>query len=180
MGRTDWEESMNEVWKRIVVLPLCVCLLTACSARRQVLSVSVSETEQLRGLLDRKRIDASFADGTRVAGRVQEVQDGLLAVDVKESTGPSPVPLGLQSIPADRISTVRFTRHTWYRSVLFGTLFFLGGWGLGLLIVEETDETKLANGVIGGMTALGYLWGRNKDKENVTVVIQQSDASGGP
>ena len=48
------------------MLPLCVCLLTACSARKQVLSVSVSDTERLRDLLNRKRIDASFADGTQV------------------------------------------------------------------------------------------------------------------
>ena len=29
-------------WKRLIVLPLCVCLLTACSARKPVLSVGVS------------------------------------------------------------------------------------------------------------------------------------------
>ena len=44
-------------------------------------------------------------------GRVQEVQDGLLMVDVKESSGPSPSGAGLQSIPTDRISTVQFTQH---------------------------------------------------------------------
>ena len=51
------------VWKQVVVLPLCVCLLAAGSAQaaeNQVLSVRPSETERLRHLLSGKRIDASF------------------------------------------------------------------------------------------------------------------------
>ena len=77
------------VWKQVVVLPLCVCLLAGCSmrtARNQVLSVRPSETERLRDLLSGKRIDASFADGNRLQGRVKEVQDGLLTVDIKKSS----------------------------------------------------------------------------------------------
>ena len=34
-------------------------------------------------------------------------------------------------------------------------------------------------GALAGMGILGYLWGREKDKKNVTVVIQQPEASGG-
>ena len=77
------------MWRRVIVLPLCVCLMAACSmrtARNQVLSVRASETERLRDLLSGKRIDASFADGNRLRGRVKEVQDGLLTVDIKKST----------------------------------------------------------------------------------------------
>ena len=121
------EGTAGWLWKRLIVLPLCVCLLTACSARKQVLSVSVSDTERLRDLLIRKRIDVSFADGAQVEGRVREVQDGLLMVDVKESSGPSPSGTGLQSIPTDRISTVRFTQRKGYRRALFAPLFALGG-----------------------------------------------------
>ena len=100
------------MWRRVIVLPLCVCLLAGCSmrtARNQVLSVRPSETErfQFRDLLSGKRIDASFADGNRLRGRVKEVQDGLLTVDIKKSTGTNPVPRGLQDIPTDRISTVQ-------------------------------------------------------------------------
>ena len=179
---------MNGVWKRIVVLPLCICLLSACgTARNQVLSVRTSETERLRELLDRKRIDASFADGTHVGGRVHEVQDGLLAVDVKESTGPSPVPLGLQRIPMDQISTAQFTQYKGYKRGLFGTLLALGGLGLGLIFAIELNEntwtkasSTAAAGTTAGLGVLGYFLGRERDKQNVTVEIQQSDASGGP
>ena len=89
----------------------------------------------MRDLLSGKRIDASFADGNRLRGRVKEVQDGLLTVDIKKSTGTNPVPRGLQDIPTDRISTVQFTRYKGYKRVLFGTAFSLGGLGLGLGVV---------------------------------------------
>ena len=180
---------MNGVWKRIVVLPLCICLLSACgTARNQVLSVRTSETDRLRDLLDRKRIDASFADGTRVGGRVQEVQDGLLAVDVKESTGPSPSGTGLQSIPTDRISTIRFTRHKGFRRFLLGPLFALGGAALGMLFVsaewQGASWSVLDRNVMAGATVgtgvLGYFLGRQKDKQSVTLEIQPPDASEGP
>ena len=68
------------VWRRVIVLPLCVCLMAACSMRtagnQVVLPVRASETERLRDLLSGKRIDASFADGNRLRGRVKEVQAG--------------------------------------------------------------------------------------------------------
>ena len=123
------------LWKQIVVLPLCVCLLAAGNgqgAENQVLSVGASETERLRELLSGERIDAFFADGSYLEGRVKEIQDSLLTVDIKKSTGPSPVPRGLQDIPMDRISTVQFTRYKGVKRALLGTAFFLGGLGLGM------------------------------------------------
>ena len=179
------EGTAGWLWRRLLVLPLCVCLLTSCSARRQVLSVSVSETDRLRDLLIRKQIDASFADGTHVGGRVQEVQDGLLVVDVPQSSGPLAGFTRRQSIPTDRLSTIRFTRQKGHKGLLLGTLFFFGGSGLAAGIIESGEgpsdgRTAAAIGVWSGMTALGYLWGRNKDKENVTLEIQKPDLSGGP
>ena len=168
------------VWRRAVVLPLCVCLLAACSmrtARNQVvLPVSASETERLRDLLSGKRIDASFADGAHLRGRVKEIQDGLLVVDIDKSSGPNPVPRGLQDIPTDRISTVQFTRYQGNKRLLLGTLFFGGGYGLAVGIIEGREgysggRTAAAIGVWSAMTILGYLWGKKKDKQNVTLEI---------
>ena len=92
------------VWKQVVALPLCVCLLASCSMRtvrvqNPVLSVGSSETERLRDLLSGKRIDASFTDGTRLEGRVKEIQEGLLRVDIKKTSDPNSVPRGLQDLP---------------------------------------------------------------------------------
>ena len=102
------------MWRRVIVLPLCVCLLAAGSAQaaeNQVLSVRASETELLRDLLSGKRINASFLDGNRLQGRVKEVQAGLLRVNIKKTSDPNSLPRGLQDIPTDRISTVQFTRY---------------------------------------------------------------------
>ena len=176
------------VWKQVIVLPLCVCLLAAGSAQaaeNQVLSVRASETERLRDLLSGKRINASFADGNRLQGRVKEVQAGLLTVDIKKTSDPNSLPRGLQDIPTDRISTVQFTRYKGYKRVLLGVGFFLGGYGLAVGIIEGREgssgvRTATAIGGWSAMTALGYLWGKKKDKKNVTLVIQQPEASGGP
>ena len=171
---------MSGVWKRIVVLPVCVCLLSACgTARNPVLSVTASETERLRDLLIRKQINASFVDSTHLEGRVKELQDGLLVVDVKKSAGPTPVALGLQGIPTDRISSVQFTRYQGDERTRLATWFALGaiplvaGLGVG-------DSTSASAGALIGMGVLGYLWGRKKDKKNVTLIIKQPDASRGP
>ena len=176
------------MWRRVIVLPLCVCLLAAGSAQaaeNQVLSVRASETELLRDLLSGKRIDASFADGNRLRGRVKEVQAGLLRVNIKKTSDPNSLPRGLQDLPTDRISTVQFTRHQGNKRLLLGTLFFGGGYGLAVGIIEGREgysggRTAAAIGVWSAMTILGYLWGKKKDKKNVTLVIQQPEASGGP
>ena len=109
-------------------------------------------------------------------------------VDVKESSGPALRGTGLQSIPTDRISTVRFTRHKGYKRGLFTTLFTVGGLGLGLIFTfyvgSENKWTGAHSATVAGTTAgtgvLGYFLGRQKDKQNVTVEIQQPDASGVP
>ena len=177
------------VWKQVVVLPLCVCLLAAGSAQateNQVLSVRASETELLRDLLSGKRINAFLADGSYLEGRVQEIQDGLLTVDIKKSTGPNPVPRGLQDIPTDRTSTVKFTRYQGNKRVLLGTLGTLGGVGLGGGVATATRGDRSGGAYLTvviiaiGVGALGYLWGKKKDKKNVTLVIQQPEASRGP
>ena len=173
--------------ERVIVLPLCVCLLAAGSAQaaeNQVLSVRASETELLRDLLSGKRINASFLDGNRLQGRVKEVQAGLLRVNIKKTSDPNSLPRGLQDIPTDRISTVQFTRYQGNKRLLLGTAFSLGGLGAGAqTMVNENEVTATSAaawiGVWIGMTVLGYLWGKKKDKKNVTLVIQQPDPTGG-
>ena len=172
------------VWKQVVALPLCVCLLASCSMRtvrvqNPVLSVGSSETERLRDLLSGKRIDASFTDGTRLEGRVKEIQEGLLRVDIKKTSDPNSVPRGLQDLPTDRISTVKFTRHQGDERTRLATWFALGAIPL-VAVLDVGDSTSASLGALAGMGILGYLWGREKDKKKVTLVIQQPEASGGP
>ena len=63
--------------------------------------------------------------------------------------------------------------------------FSWSGYGLAVGIIEGREgssgvRTATAIGGWSAMTALGYLWGKKKDKKNVTLVIQQPKASGGP
>ncbi len=180
-------------WRQVVVLSLCVWLPASCSMRtardRVIPPVSAAETGRLRDLLGGKRIDASFADGSRLRGRVKEVQDGLLTVNVNKSDGLNAPPPGLQEIPTERLLTIQFTQYKgWSKRALFGTVFALGGAALGLMIVAsewsgegiDGTDTWTCYGTPVGMGALGYLWGKKKDKQNVILVIQQPEASGDP
>ncbi len=175
--------------RQAVVLSLCVCLPASCSmrvARDQVIPpVSAAETERLRDLLGGKRIDASFADGARLRGRVKEVRDGLLTVNVNRSAGPHAAPRGLQEIPTERLSAVRFTRYRGHKRALLGIVFSLGGIGIGgaaaTMIYGDRSRGSYSTVAIiaAGMGALGYLWGRKKDKQNVILMIERQEAPGG-
>ena len=97
------------------------------------------------------------------------------------------MPLGLQDIPTHRISTVKFTRYKGNKRALFGTLFSAGGLALGAGAQTLVNESSVTGGsaaawigVWVGMTVIGYLWGRNKDKKNVTVVIKPPEVPKGP
>ena len=175
------------MWRRVIVLPLCVCLLAAGSAQaaeNQVLSVRASETELLRDLLSGKRINASFLDGNRLQSRVKEVQAGLLRVNIKKTSDPNSLPRGLQDIPTDRISTVQFTRYEGNKRALFGTVFSLGGVGLGGGVATATRGDRIGGAYLTvviiaiGIGTLGYLWGKKKDRKNVTLTIQQPERIG--
>ena len=92
---------------------------------------------------------------------------------------------GDRRLSTDRISTVQFTRHQGNKRLLLGTLFFGGGYRLAVGIIEGREgysggRTAAAIGVWSAMTILGYLWGKKKDKQNVTLEIQRPEASGGP
>ncbi len=188
MKRKPRQAASVRVWRQMVALSLCVCLIAvggASAAKKEALSVSATETKQLRKLLREKRIDALLQDGTHLRGRVKQVQDGLLTVHIKKSTGPSAMRRGqLQNIPLDRISTVQFTRYKGYVGVLRGMAFCLGGLVLAVGFaagLEDSNAGGPVGGVAwGGMTALGVWWGVKKDKRNVTLTIQpQAHQAGG-
>ena len=170
----------------MIALSQCVCLLMAGSAlgaETQVLSVSPSETKQLRKLLKGKRIDAIFADGTNLVGRVKKVRDGLILVEIQSSAGPNDATPDLREIPPDRIATVHFTRHKGKWRAFLTTLFSVGGLFLGAGIIGDCegceDGEPLALAVIwGGMTVLGYLLGMKKDKKAVTLMIEPAGTPG--
>ena len=182
-----WQAAeICQSWRRIIALSQCVWLLMAGSALgagTQVLSVSPSETKQLRKLLKGKRIDAILADGSTLVGRVKKVQDGFVLVDIQQNAGPNEAKSGLREIPPDRIATVHFTRHKGKWRAVLTSLFSVGGLFLGASIIGDCegceDGEPLVLAVIwGGMTILGYVLGIKKDRKAVTLLIEQAGTSG--
>ena len=171
------------VWKGVIVLPLCVCLLAMGSARGdddRILSVSASETERLRDLLSGKRINATLTDGTHLRGRVKEIQDGFLVVGIKKSTGDSPVPHGFQSLTMDRLYNVKFARAGNKRAHLFRKVSSLVGLGLCVAVVATAGsgwsgsggssyQTVAYTGI--GTTIFSTLWGRKKGKRKIVTLV---------
>ena len=91
MKREPRQAASVCVWGQGVVLLLCVCLLavgSASAAKKEALSISATETQQLRKLLREKRNRCPLAGRHPPAGPVKQIQDGLLTVHIKKSTGP--------------------------------------------------------------------------------------------
>jgi len=156
---------------------------SAVGAENQELSVSPSETKQLRKLLKGKRVYAILADGTNLVGQVKKVRNGLVTVEIKESAGPNAARPRLKEIPSDQIATVHFTRHKGKWRTGLTTLFSVGGFFLGAIIIGDCEgcedgEPGAFAAIWGGMTILGYVLGMKKDKKAVTLLIKQPEASG--
>lgn len=159
--------------KCFVVFLLSVCLLGSGSVEAQdrVLSVEASETERLRNLLSGQRIEASLSDGAYLRGLVQDVQQGLLRLDI-ENGRRSAEPRLIHGIPLVRISTVQFTRYESNRNrVRYASIFAIGGIFL-TAAVDAGGSMAASSGILAGMGTLGYFWGRTKDKQNITVQIE--------
>lgn len=172
--------GIGHLWKRIVAVSLCACLPmagTALGAKNEFLSVSASETKQLRKLIKDRRIVAVLADGSNLVGRVEKVRDGLVFLDMQESTRSNTVKSRLQEIPTDQIATMHFTRYRGKWRVGLATLFSFGGFLLGMAIIGDCEgcqdgEMGVLAGIWGGMTVLGGLLGLKKDKKAVTLEIK--------
>ena len=159
------------------------------TARNQVLSVRASETELLRDLLSGKRINA-FLRGRQPTceGRVQgdpgRSPDGRHQEEHRPQSGAawtsghphgSDLDREVHPVPREQESPSRNT------SVLPWAVVGLGGGVATATRGDRSGGAYLTVVIIAiGVGALGYLWGKKKDKKNVTLVIQQPEASGGP
>lgn len=163
-------------------LTLCLVLSASCSARHPIWTVRAWETDRLRNLLTKQRIDAALRDGTHVRGRVEKVQKDFMKVEVKQSRGSGSVPIGLHNIPIDRFSTVHWFEGSRNRTLL-STLGLLSGvvFGLGFIATEKfgggADFSMIVIApIVGGF--VGYQVGRQKEQR--TLEIRRFQAAGGP
>jgi hypothetical protein len=145
-----------------------------------VIEVSESATAQLKELLEKQKIDAMLVDGTYVKGKVVEVSEGEVVVDVKESSGTTRIGRGEQRIPLRNLGTLYVTARKGNKRYVLIPLMAAGLAGLGLLLSsgdspEEDDPASdailPATFAVGG-GVMGYVLGRQLDRHEFTLVIK--------
>lgn len=153
------------------------------AAKDERLEVRATATDQLRGLLAGRKVDAVLMDGTRVSGKVKEVRDGSVVMDVDKSDGTAALTLGEQNIATDRFNTLTVTRIKGKKRGIFAAVFGAVGLLAGAALVGMEIDALGGEGSINGTgaavwtattvggAAAGYALGRNMDKKKITVVI---------
>lgn len=155
----------------------------AIPTQNERLEVRASETERIKLLLNGQKIDAVLADGSRIKGRVKQVRDGTLVINVERSDGPVALSRGDQSVATDRFNTLEVSSYKGRKRGIFAAIFGAAGLALGLGIsameidslggedsINGTGAAVIAATTAGG-SAAGYALGRGMDKKLVTIVI---------
>lgn len=147
------------------------------------IDVKASETERLNTLLRNQKVKATLMDGTLVSGKVKEVRNGNVVVNVGSSSGATTFGRGDQEIAAERFSTIEITSFKGSKRGIFAAALGAAGLALGFLIgasesdslggegaVNGTGAAVIAAAAVGGAAA-GYAIGRNMDKKRLIITI---------
>ena len=173
------EETGRHLWGQVLILPLCVCLVLASSATHPVWSVGASEDEGKLERLKGKKIHAVFKNYGFVTGQVKEVQDDTLRIDVSKSFNPRLISTGIQNIPIERISNVRWTAGSRNRKLFF-TVGLATGVVAGLWLAGSGANVLAFMGTTAGRGLLGYMAGWGMDQKSITLVTPQPKTGGAP
>ena len=162
------EGTRRHLWNRALILPLCACLVLAGSVTHPVWSAGASEDERLHELLRGKKVHAAFKSYGFVSGQVLDVQDKALRIDVTKSFNPSLISTGVQDIPIERISTVRWTAGSKNRKIFFTVGFAIGIVG-GLWLTGSGANVLAFMGTTAGGGLFGYAVGWGLDQKSITL-----------
>ena len=176
--RSQHEGTGRRFWNRVIILPLCTCLVIACGVTNPVWSADASGDKRLHKLFRGQQVNATLKNpGGYLEGRVEKVFNGLATVDVEKSTDLGSIPLGLQEVPIDRLSTVRWRQGSKYR-VILTTVGVLGGLVAGLWVGwEEGNNLPLVLfPALGG--TLGHFSGKGLDQRQIIFESQRLETDG--
>ncbi len=142
--------------------------------------VKASDTANLKELLEKQKIDARFADGTLLKGRVKEVIDGAVVMEIEQSEGPGAMAKGEHSIATDKITRIKIVKYKGSKRFVLATVLGIAGLAASWAITATEFAGESQNATYGGIavatTAVGvvagYAWGRALDKKEVTIVIK--------
>lgn len=164
----------------LAILLCFVALNYARAAGSERTEVKASDTARSKELLENQKIEAMLADGTYLRGKVKEVKEDAMIVQVKNYEGPSALTKGEHRMPVSKFSTIKLTQYKGKKRALLGMGLGFGGLGLGILIAATEFAGESWNETYSGITtattiggiAGGYLLGRHLDRKEATIVIK--------
>ena len=165
-------------------MPLCVCLALASSLTHPVSSAGASKDDRLQDQLQGHEVQVAFKGHGFMEGQVLDVQDNALKVDVTKSFNPGLISTGIQDIPIERISTVRWTAGSKNRKIFFtvGLMTGIVG-GLWMAGSEGSLSGTKVLGLIGstaGGGLLGYFVGSRMDQKSINFGTHRPMTGGRP
>ena len=182
---SQYEGTGQRFSHRALILPLCACLVIACSVSNGVRAAEAPESERLHKLFRGQPVNATLKNpGAYLEGRVEKVHNGFVTVDVETSSHLDSIPLGFQEIPIDRLSTVRWRQGSKYR-VILTTVGVLGGLVAGLWIGMPEDVHHWGGGnivplmifpALGG--TFGHFSGKRLDQRQIIFESQRLETDG--
>ena len=176
---------------------LSVCLVSsfllqgpdsAQAQKRKVVEVKASEVDRLEGLLRKGTIKGRLKDGTVLTGKVRDLRDEWLVLNMRKTVPPGVFPRGEQSLLIRDFSRIQVTRYEGNARIKASTILGAVGLGLGLLVsaTEFAGESfnKTYGSMMFGFTAAGavggYFLGRELDKKSTLIKLKTSSDNASP
>jgi len=155
---------------------------------KKVVEVKVSDVERLEGLLRKGTIEGRLKDGTVLTGKVRDLRDEWLVLNIRKTVPPDLISGGEQSLLIEDFSRIQVTRYEGNARTKASIILGAAGLGLGLLAsaTEFAGESfnRTYGSMIFGFTAAGiaggYFWGREFDKKSILVELKTSSGDGKP
>lgn len=182
-------------WGKLTVC-LVLCLLLGGADRFQaqegkkgkIVEVEVSEADKLKTLLERGKIEGHLKDGTVLNGKVKDLKDEWLVLNIRKTVPPDSFPRGEKSFLIRDFSRIQVTRYEGNARSKAAIILGAAGLGLGLLasateFAGESYNNTYGSMIIGFTTAGivgGYFWGRAFDRKSTLVRLKTSLGGTGP
>jgi len=163
------------------LLPIAAALLLWSAPVRGAISSQRLTWEELPQLIG-KYVDVPLYNGGAVAGRVREVQADALVIEVSKTTSVTAYPKGLLRVPRATLNVLNVHGKGIKYRILGTTLGFVAGTAGGAGVAIGVQGGLFSNdhgsasaaafvGVMGGVTAAGYLLGNAADRRTTTIQI---------
>lgn len=172
---------------RLFGLPVCLVLSFQLEAphsvraqEREVVQVKATDRDRLERLLTKGTIEGRLKDGTVLSGRVRDLRDEWLVLNIRKTVPPDFFPKGEKSLLIRDFSRIQVTRYEGNARSKASIILGAAGLGLGLLAsatefagesFNRTYGSMILGFAVGGAVG-GYFWGRAIDKKSTLVKLE--------